>query len=472
MNNIASLSYFGGEFVLLGGAILVLFSDLVFRNKKWIGFLALAVTAASAAFFRRPEIPVDLFYGFFRLDSFTVLFRGIVSLVIAITIILSLNFRPLKKKYLGEYYSLLLFAGFGLILMASSRNLLMIFLSIEFVSIVSYLLTGFMKDDAKSKEASLKYLLFGSTCSGLMLYGMSFLYGLSGSLDIASIRSAALLPGASQVTFLAMLLVFAGIGFKISMAPFHMWAPDVYEGAPSPVTAFLTVGPKALGFAVLIRLLQEAFADFSVQWANIFIILSIVTMTAGNLTAIAQSNIKRLLAYSSIAHAGYILIGLAVCSPAGREAVVFYLLAYIFTNLGVFAAVIAAEGENQNYDISFFAGLSKRSPFLAASMTLFLLSLAGIPPLAGFVGKFFILAAAVEKGQMVLAVAAVVNSVLSVFYYFKVIRVMYFIPGGNERAAATPFPLRLALWIAMTGTILLGVAPAPVLSMVRHAVPF
>lgn len=470
MNNAESLKFFTGELVLLIGAFAVLFSDFWFKNKKWIGWSALLVVVLSAFFMRRTEGSADLFYGFFRLDSLSGLFRYAALGVTGLSILMSLPFRSLKKDYLGEYYALLLFIGFGLILMAGARNLLMIFLSIEFVSIVSYLLTGFLKDDPKSKEASLKYLLFGSACSALMLYGMSFLYGLTNSLDLAVIRESIVSSPSPALVNAAFLLVLAGLGFKISMAPFHMWAPDVYEGAPTPVTAFLTVGPKALGFAVMIRVLTEAFPAFVPYWAQILLVLSIITMTAGNVTAVAQTNLKRLLAYSSIAQAGYILMGLAVFTSTGLEAVLFYIAAYIFTNAGAFIVVLAAGETHKSYELEALAGLSKRSPVLAASLTLFLLSLAGIPPLAGFVAKFYVFAGAVEKGYFMLAITAAVNSVIAAFYYFKMVRMMYLVPGENTSPAECSFPLKLALGITLIGTIGAGLFPAPVIALVREAI--
>ncbi|HTL48019.1 MAG TPA: NADH-quinone oxidoreductase subunit N [Verrucomicrobiae bacterium] len=471
MSLVQSLSYFKAEIALLIGAFVVLFMDFAVRDKKAIGITALVALGVSALFLRMPSEPLPLFNGFFMLDPLTHFFRITALAITAVGVLISLRYEDLPKPYLAEYYALLLFSGFGLILMAAANNLLMIFLAIESVSLVSYLLTGFLKSDKKSKEASLKYLLFGSVASGLMLYGMSILYGLSGSIELDLIRGRIANPAYSGFVFVAMMLVLGGIGFKISMAPFHLWAPDVYEGAPTPFTAFLTVGPKAAGFALLIRVLSTSFPDFFASWTQVILLLSVITMTLGNVIAIAQDNIKRLLAYSSIAQAGYILMGIAVFTDTGLQAVLLYLAAYAFTNLGAFAVVLAVTQDSGSDQLSSFAGLGKRSPMLAASMTIFLLSLAGIPPLAGFMGKFMVFAGTIQKGYIVLAVAAAINSAIAAFYYFKVVRQMYLVPAENEKPLAQPLSLSFALYLMLAGTIALGLVPMPLLSVLHSIIP-
>ena len=269
------------------------------------------------------------------------------------------------------------------------------------------------------------------------------------------------------VSLVALLFFLAGLGFKISMAPFHMWAPDVYEAAPTPVTAFLTVGPKALGFAVLIRILATAFSWISWKWSGIIMLLSILTMTLGNVVAISQTNIKRLLAYSSIAQAGYILMGVAVFSEIGLTGVLIYLVAYTFTNLGAFIAVIIASNHFGDDAIQSYSGLGKRAPFLAASLTIFLLSLAGIPPLGGFIGKFYVFSGAIQSGFYSLAIAAALNSAVAAFYYFKIVRLMYLSPATHIDPIPHPFPLMLALGLMLAGTVLLGLMPARLISFVQ-----
>ncbi len=468
MDVLESLKFFWPEIWLLLGAFAVLFLDLVVKNKKWLGVLALLTLVVSAATTSRPQEIYSLFFGFFQLDTFTYFFRFAALGIVGITLLASLAYKPLSTAYEGEYYSLFLFMTFGLILMASSTNLLMIFIAIEFVSILSYLLVGFLKKDTRSKEASIKYLLFGSVASGVMLYGMSLIFGVTGSLDLAVIQRQLTDPQFYSLTVVATLLLLVGLGFKISMAPFHLWAPDVYEGAPTSVTAFLTVGPKALGFAVMIRILFTALPSFINQWSPLIALLSILTMTIGNFSAIAQHNIKRLLAYSSIAQAGYILMGIAASTDIGASGVLIYLVAYAFTNLGAFIVVMMLSNQLESDDLSSYAGLSQRSPFLAASLTIFLLSLAGMPPFAGFIGKFFVFASVIEVGFFNLAIAAALNSAVAAFYYFKIVRLMYLVPATSKEPISHPFPLSLALLLMLMGTFVMGLNPVPFISFVKQ----
>lgn len=469
MNAFESLRFFIPEIVLLLGAFGALFLDLVIQNKKAVGAFSLVVLGItfllSLSF---PQTSHPLFYGFFTLDSFTYFFRFAALAIVAITLLISLPYSPLPKQAEGEYYSLFLFMAFALILVAASSNLLSIFLAIEFVSILSYLLVGFLKRDARAKEAAIKYLLFGSLAAGIMLYGMSLLYGISGSLELSVIEKQ--IAGGRRfytVALMSFFLFMTGLGFKISMAPFHMWAPDVYEAAPTPVTAFLTVGPKALGFAVLLRVLTSVYSELFWRWTNAILWLSILTMTIGNVVAISQTNIKRLLAYSSIAQAGYILMGVAVLGDFGASAVLIYLLAYAFTNLGAFAVVIAASNHFGNDDLESYAGLSQRSPFLAASLTIFLLSLAGLPPFAGFIGKFFVFSSALKAGYNTLAVAAAINSAVAAFYYFKIVRLMYLVPVRDKSSIGVSLSLSFALFLMLAGTFLMGLLPGPFINFVR-----
>lgn len=469
MNPLDSLRFFWPEMWLVGGAFFVLLLDLFIQNKKALGLATLGILAVAAYSAYLPPEPYPLFFGFFELDSLTHFFRYTALGIIAVTVLASLAYKPITQTpYQGEYYALFLFMALGLILMAASVNLLMIFISIEFVSILSYLLVGFLKKDARSKEAAIKYLLFGSIASGIMLYGMSLIFGASGSLDLPVIQNHLSKPEFSQLTLVASLLFLVGLGFKISMAPFHLWAPDVYEGAPTSVTAFLTVGPKALGFAVLIRVMALAFPWLLSQWGPVITALSILTMTVGNISAIAQTNIKRLLAYSSIAQAGYILMGIATFTETGISGVLIYLLAYAFTNLGAFTVVMIISNQLGNDEIDSYAGLSERSPFLAASLTIFLLSLAGIPPLAGFLGKFFVFSSAIEAGFITLAVAAALNSAVAAFYYFKVVRLMYLVSPASKEPIVHPAPLAAALFLMLLGTFVMGIVPVPFITWVKQ----
>lgn len=463
-----SLSYFIPEAFLVLGAFYVVFVDLFLKNKKMVGILALLVIAGTLQLMEPPAVAQPLFYGFFTLDPLTHFFRLLSLFVIGFTIALSVVYKPLSKEAEGEYYSLFLFMAFALILMAAATNLLMIFMALEFVSILSYLLTGFLKRDPRSKEAALKYFLFGSLASGTMLYGMSLLYGVTGSLELTEIgQTLRQSPRCQGMGLLSLCFVFAGLGFKISMAPLHMWAPDVYEAAPTPVSGFLTVAPKALGFAVFLRVLTTAFLPFSQRWQPILMMLSMLTMTTGNLLAIAQTNVKRLLAYSSIAQAGYIMMGLASFNEIGLVGVLIYLVAYAFTNLGAFAVVIAASNALGNDELQSYAGLGRRAPFLAAALTLFLLSLAGLPPFAGFIGKFYVFSASLQAGFVTLAIVAAVNSAVAAFYYFKIVRMMYLVSPMQEGPVAQhPFMI-LTLSLLLACVLLMGLVPAPFIDFVK-----
>lgn len=460
MNAIESLKYFIPELVLLGGAFAALTMDFFVKRKKLVGEFSLLVIVLALCLAKTPAQPLPLFFGFFHLDTFAHFFRYLALGAVGITILISLGYSPLQKRYAGEYYSLFLFMAFALVLVAAANNLLMIFLAIEFVSLLSYLLVGFLKNDPKSKESAIKYLLFGSICSAVMLYGMSLLYGASGTLDLPAIGSALFYAPFKPLAITAVLFFFTGLGFKISMAPFHMWTPDVYEGAPTPVTAFLSVAPKALGFAVLTRVLDMIFWNFQSVWTPVLVILSILTMTIGNITAVSQSNIKRFLAYSSIAQAGYILMGLAVFSHLGRDAVLIYLFAYVLTNLGAFTVVTLVGEETQSDSLDAYAGLSQRSPAAAALLTVFLLSLAGLPPLAGFIGKYYVFAAAIQGKFITLTIVAAINSVVAAYYYFRIIRLMYLTPAAGPAFASHDKALMTALWALFLGVLALGVFPS------------
>ena len=469
------------ELILAIFGMLILVADLVWREKghnalAWmtlLGFiLAFAATisiwGANASLFAEMYV-VDLFSAFFKL----------LATVTGILIVLvSMDYLRGRTPYRGEFFALFTFAILAMVMMASSASLLMIYLSIEFLSYMSYLLTGFLREDKKSNEAAIKYFLYGAITSAVMLYGLSLLYGISGSLnlnDIARAFASSVDPTTRVVALVSTALVIAGLGFKISLVPFHQWAPDVYEGAPTPITAFLSVGSKAVGFAVLLRVALIALPAFQSHWAQLLAVISIITMTLGNLVALRQTNIKRMLAYSSIAQAGYILIGLVAlnlkgASPfAGLNGILIYLFAYLFTNLGAFICVIAIENATGIVEIPQYAGLVKRAPFVAALFVIFFLSLAGIPPTAGFIGKFFIFGAALREGYLFLAAVAIVNSVVSVFYYFSVVRQAFF----EEAKDATPIRLAPAIAFSLVASaamvLLVAVYPEPLLNLAAWA---
>lgn len=465
------------ELILAVFGMLILIGDLVWREKghtilAWGTLVAFAL--AFIATLTLWGISTSLFAGMYVVDLFSTFFKLFAAVTGIFIVLLSMDYLHSRTPYRGEFFGLFTFAVLAMMMMASSANLLMIYLSIEFLSYTSYLLTGFLREDKKSNEAAIKYFLYGAITSAVMLYGLSLLYGVSGSLnltDIARVFASRLDPTTSIVALASSALVLAGLGFKISLVPFHQWAPDTYEGAPTPVTAFLSVGSKALGFAVLLRLALTAFPTFQNDWAPVLAVISIITMTLGNLVALRQTNVKRMLAYSSIAQAGYILIGLVAvnlqgASPfAGLNGILIYLFAYLFTNLGAFICVIAIENATGIVEIPQYAGLVKRAPLVAALFVIFFLSLAGIPPTAGFIGKFFVFGAALREGWLFLAAIGVVNSVISVFYYFSVVRAAFF----EEAKDATPIRLAPAitfsLVISAAVVLLVAVYPEPLLNL-------
>ena len=390
------------------------------------------------------------------------------------TALMSLDYAAEQELAGAEYYALMLFAALGMMLMAAADDLIVIFLGLETMSITVYVLAGFLRRDPSSNEAAIKYFLLGAFSTGFLLYGIALIYGATGSIKLEPIE-AALCVRRSTIALLliGVGLLLIGFGFKVAAVPFHMWTPDVYEGAPTPVTAFMAVGVKARG----VRRLSFAFSWFILgplgpQWTTMLWVMAALTMTAGNLAALVQTNIKRMLAYSAIAHAGYILVGMtAVASPRAGGAILYYLLGYAFTNLGAFAVVVALERRGARHDdIADYRGLATRHPMLAAAMALFMLSLTGVPPLAGFFGKFYIFSAALDAHLLWLTIIAVVNSVMSAYYYLSVLIAMYAREGGVEPVAPRTRPaLVAALVIAAVGTVAIGLFPQPYITSATDA---
>jgi len=445
--------------------------DFFVKQKKWLGIFSFI--AFVIAFLIPPPFYPDegLFFNYYLWDPFTFFFKTVAYITVALTILSSLVYEKIAEKFKGELYVLLLAMGPLLTIMSGASNLLMIFLTIESVSLTSYLLVGFQTFDKRSSEASLKYVLFGAVSTAVMLFGMSFIFGATGTIDLQNIAVAILqASGDTQaMTLIGLLLVLVGVGFKISIVPFHMWAPDVYQGAPTPVTAFLTVAPKAVGFAVLARIVYTAFPAFATKWSHLLGVLSILTMTAGNVIAISQTDVKRLLAYSSIAQAGYILVGFATPGVFGLQAVLIYITAYLFTNLGAFFTVLAIERNLGTNDLDAYNGLSKRAPLLAFALAIFLLSLAGIPPLAGFIGKIYIFSAAVKANAIVIAVAIAINSAIAAYYYFKVVKAMYLSETQNTERFTNPLPIKIVVAATLLGTFLIGLFPAQFIKIVEQS---
>lgn len=492
MDSLRSLPLFLPELLLTGTLCVVLVADLVFPAEKshrvgyWV-LAGLAVTTVSLLL-SEANAAESLFLGSVVVDPFSRFFKFVFLAATAVTILISLRSDEFRSSRMGEYFTLLAAVAIGLFFMATSVDLIMIYLSIEVVSIVSFILAGYLKGQARSSEASLKYVIYGAFSSGIMLYGFSLLFGLTGSTRLPEIglALAALGDSATLAFFFALILVLAGFGYKISAVPFHFWTPDVYEGSPTPITAFLSVAPKAAGFAVLIRFFNALFrggapltADVGplfadIPWQNVMAVVAAVTMTLGNLVAIQQSNIKRMLAYSSIAHAGYILVGLPVVANGGAFGMLFYIAVYLFMQLGAFLIVILVANRLGTEEIDDYKGLGFQAPFAAIAMTLFLFSLTGIPPTSGFIGKFYLFGALIASGPewYWLAIVGVLNSVVSLYYYMRVVKVMFFDRSPSMEAFRVAGPAFGVLLAMAVPTFLLGVWWTPVGNWVERSLQF
>ncbi|MFZ5453693.1 MAG: NADH-quinone oxidoreductase subunit N [Thermodesulfobacteriota bacterium] len=407
-------------------------------------------------------------------DNFSCFFYLIFILGTALTVLISMQYLKDYDKNLAEYYALLLFATVGMMIMAASAHLIMIFLGLEIMSIAVYVLAGLFREDARSNEAALKYLILGAFASAFLLYGMAMLYGASGGTLFLS-DLAKHLAGENllkPLTLLAIALLLVGFGFKVASVPFHMWTPDVYEGAPTSITAFMAVGVKAAAFAAFARVFFLAFPGFKPDWQIVLWVLAVATMTLGNVVAIAQTNIKRMLAYSSIAHAGYLLVAIIASNQLGAVSLMYYLVAYTLMNLGAFGVVILVGRKKDSYlSIYDYAGLGAQHPVLAAAMALFMFALAGIPPTAGFVGKFYIFSAAVQAGYIWLAIIGVMNSLVSVYYYLRITVLMYMKPAEADLGPITFAPaLTATLFLTAAGVLLIGVFPGFLYNMAMNSV--
>ena len=426
--------------------------------------------------------------GAFVSDPFTSTIKIVFLLAAFLAIMTSLDCRLISKISQGEYYCLILFATFGFMVLASAGDLIMIFVGLEMASLPCYVLAGYSYQDVKSNEAGVKYFLLGAFSSAILLYGMSFLYGLCGSTFLTDIGKALTQGSDALVATIGFGVFLAGLTFKMAVVPFHMWVPDTYEGSPTPVAAFFSVVSKTAGLVVLIRVLtalKPGFLSLNIDWTFVLSVLSALTMIVGTVIGVVQTNVKRLLAYSSIAHVGYILIGVCAGTRAGIESIVIYLFVYLFMSIGSFSVVTAVSRAAGGEELSHFTGLNRRSPALAAAMAVFLLSLAGVPPLAGFIGKFFIFAVAIREQLYVLAIIGVLTSVISLFYYAKILKAMYFArtdaaPEGSAAAAgsavaaaspvATTPAMRTALVVMAFFTFALGLFPAPLIEIARNSV--
>jgi NADH-quinone oxidoreductase subunit N len=488
LGNVASLRYFFPELLLAAGTLAIILIDLVIKDKSRLGDIAL-IFAAGALLLVGLEPNSSgawLFHRMIVLDSFAVFFRALIALAGVVAVWMSIGSAEVRIVQEGEYYTVLLASTLGMFLMATSANLLMAYLSLEFVSLTSYILTGILKQNRRSQEAALKYLIYGGVASATMIYGISWIYGLAGSLDFNVINRALFgTPHVPVLTiFIALVLILAGLGYKVASVPFHMWAPDVYEGAPIPVTTFLAIGSKAAGFALLTRFFYPAISQLTadgnwqvlkgVEWPQLLLYICAITMTLGNLAALQQDNMKRMLAYSSVAQAGYALMGFVLLSNDGIRAMLVYLFAYYLMDAGAFLVVMMVANASGREDLAAYRGLAARGGMIPAiALTVFLLSLTGIPATIGFIGKFYVFAAAIQQRFYILAVVGILNSVISLYYYMRPVRAMFLEP---PEEGAVQFDSELwnygLMGVLAIATILLGLYPPPVIAFASRSLHF
>jgi NADH-quinone oxidoreductase subunit N len=491
MNNLQSLQYYYPEILLtiliLVSIIYDLFLDKSKSDRVGIVLIAGLVLIAFSVFLQDEKI-TSLFTNSVAKDPFSQFFKITIILSTVIVSIISLKNEELKIYRKGEYFTLLGIVTFGLFLMVSAIDLIMLYLSIEIVSIISFVLAGYLKQNTHSNEAALKYVVYGGFSSGLMLFGLSYIFGLTGSTNYFEVQQSlsALSTESSSALIIAIIMMLAGFGYKISAVPFHFWTPDVYEGSPTTITAFLSVAPKAGAFAMMIRFFNQVLADGAamqgldnssiteIPWAQILSIMAIITMTLGNLVAIQQNSIKRMLAYSSVAHAGYMLLAMPVMSGDSIYAIMIYLIMYLFMNLGAFTIVVLVKNKTGGESFDDFKGLGWEMPFVGALMTLFMVSLTGLPPTAGFVGKFYIFASLIKGGEpfYYLVFIGGLNSVISLYYYLRVVKIMYFSGKQNEVLKTPGTVLGAILLLTGLPTLFLGIYWAPLATWVQNSLVF
>ena len=491
MTNLQSLEFFIPELILTITILAALITDLFVKKSKtnmigWVLGVGLVVVGLSVHNLSSVP-PTTLFLDMIVIDPFSSFMKIVIILSTLLVIVASWVNDELEKYRKGEYFTIMGIMVMGLFLMTSSVDIIMLYISIEVVSIMSFVLAAYLKLDTRSNEAGLKYVIYGAFSSGVMLFGLSIVYGLAGSTNYFAIQDtlSSLDGSANPALIMALLMIFAGFGYKISSVPFHFWTPDVYEGSPSTITAYLSVAPKAAGFAMIIRFFHQVFSDSigltsnaigstDLPWPEIIGVLAVVTMTMGNLVAIQQKSIKRMLEYSSIAHAGYMMLALPVLSMEAVESVMIYLFIYVFMNLGAFFIVIFVKNKTGGESFEDFEGLGWKMPIVGAFMTLFMLSLTGLPPTAGFVGKLYIFKTLVGAGSefLWLVVAGGVNSVISLYYYFHVVKVMFL---GGKRSDVITYPpstmFGLMIFTAVP-SLLLGLYWNPLASWVKDSLVF
>ncbi|HWQ76880.1 MAG TPA: NADH-quinone oxidoreductase subunit N [Syntrophomonas sp.] len=452
----------------IGMLVLIVGLVLPERGQKVVGQLAiLSLILVMFQAIIRFNGQQSFFGGVYLADSYGSFFK-ILFLIAALLVMFSASaYAERFQERQSEFYALLIFGTLGMMIMAGAGDLITVYLGLELMTVSFYILTAYLLQDERSGEAGLKYLILGSISSAVMLFGISLLYALTGTAIIGEIAGKI---STQPALIAAVVMILAGFAFKISAVPFHMWAPDIYQGAPIPVTTFLAVGSKAAGFAALVRIFMVAFPQTSFNWMLMLAILAALTIIIGNLIALNQKDVKRLLAYSSIAQAGYILAGLVAANEYGLKGVLFYAMLYVFSNTGAFAVATAVEVDTGSTGIEAFAGLGKRSPLLAAVMTVCMLSLAGIPPLAGFAGKWYLFSGAIQSGYLWLAFIGLLMSMISVYYYLNVAKVMYIGEVGQRQEMKVNGAARFAMWVCLLGTILIGVYPAPLSNIAQTAI--
>ena len=477
------------ELALAGLALLLILLDLVVQRKGFLGAVAavgLLVPLGLSIWLwidvdNEPDKQLVGIFNTLTVDQFALFFKFLVLGVAALIVLASVDYVSKVQRFQGEYYGLILFSATGMMLLAAAGELITIYISLELTTLPLAALAAFLMN-ARSSEAGMKFLILSAISSALLLYGMALVFGFTGSTYLPEIADS--VKGLSGDTFggqfpllLGIVLIVAGFGFKISSVPFQMWVPDVYEGAPTPVTAYLSVASKAAGFAVLLRIFYTGFDAFQLDWGVLFASLAVASMTVGNLVAIAQSDIKRLLGYSTIAHAGYLLVGLAAIAATatdertiGPSSILFYLGAYAATNLAAFFAIIAISNKIGGDRIDDFAGMGRRAPYLAFSLALALVALIGVPPTGIFIAKLYIFSAAINSDLLWLAVVGVVNSVVSAYYYLRVVRVMYLEPPPSDEKVPSSNAFRVALGVPVLGVLVIGIVPGPLLRLAEISV--
>ena len=467
------------ELIMTGIALFILMADLFIKKKEALAFLGIIGTVI-VVYYTLVTTAGTTFGGMFVSDGYSTFFKLLFLINLILTILISVKYITVEKMNLGEYYAFILFSTLGMMIMASARDLILIYLGLELMAMSTYILAAFIRNDIKSTEAAMKYFMLGAFSSAFLLYGIAMIYGTTGTTELKSIATYISKNGliGNKTLILSIIFFVVSFGFKIAAVPFHMWAPDVYEGAPTSITAFMSVGPKAAGFSIIGRVFYEAFGSFHVEWSNILLPLSILTMVIGNVIAISQTNIKRMLAYSSIAHAGYALLGVITGTPEGIASTMNYLMIYAFMNIGAFSIVIMLRKEGfSGVNIEDYKGLAKNHPLTSAMMLIFMFSLTGIPPTAGFIGKFYVFMEAINAGYIIPVIIAVIMSVISAYFYLRIVMYMYMQDTvedpthREEEITLTTSPaMGLALIITTAGTLIIGVLPSFLVDFAKRSI--